>query len=63
MLAKGEILVEETLSDELVVENHFDEVVGIIVEEDNSFPKSAWVFTNPINGVLPVFDQLHHKTS
>lgn len=51
--AELQVAFEERLADEVAVEEHFEEVVGIVVVEDHPFSVSARVVGHVVNRAAP----------
>lgn len=58
MISESDVLLEEAVGDELVVEEAFDQIVGLAVEKDDSFSVAPGILADAVDGVLPVLDQL-----
>lgn len=63
MLAEGEVLLENAVPDECPVEQHFEEVVGIVVVKDDSFSETAGIVAEVVDGAFPEFDEFHNVGS
>jgi hypothetical protein len=59
--SKGEVLFQETLVQKLGVEEHFQDVVCIVVKVNDSFSVPSRVLADSVKPFFPVFYQLDHK--
>lgn len=53
---------EEGIADKVAIEQHLEQVVGIVVVEDDSFSVSTWVVGHVVDGASPNADELGHVT-
>lgn len=63
MAAKSQKFLKEALKDEPVIKNSFQQIVGIIMEKDDSLPIPSRVLANPVDRISPIFDQLYNVCS
>jgi hypothetical protein len=55
MSREGIVLTKETLCYKSVVEQHFKNIIRVIMEKYNSLPVTSWIFTQTVQTFLPVF--------
>ena len=55
-----EVAFKEGLADEVAVEEHFEEVVGVVVVENYSLSVPAGIVGHVVDGATPHPDQLSH---
>lgn len=61
--AKLQVFLQDGVADEVGVEQHFEQVVGVVVVEDNPLSVPTRVIRDPVDAHAPHADELGHVAS